>query len=189
MTNNLAPLRLRFLAYVTDMLINLFLFMTFVLIAASQKDLAHVVAIMFIYIALIGFNPLFYYQSVLFTHFYGGSLGKLLTGLRVTSETGTRLPFKRIFFRQTIGYMFAGLILGLGFWSISKEQKKQGWHDKAVGSLVIMEKPLWFVGVAACILYLILCSYFASNAYMKITTGPLLGQIQTVAQNLSAAFK
>jgi uncharacterized RDD family membrane protein YckC len=185
MTTNLASFQLRLLAWITDMVIGLFLFMAFFLIAASQADIAHVVAVIFIYLAIVGLNPLYYYQSVILTHYFGGSVGKLLTGLRVTNESGTRLPFKRVFFRQTIGYMFASLILGLGFWSIIKDTKKQGWHDKAVGSLVVIQKPLWYVGVLVSVIYLVISCYFGITAFHKITNGPLGAQIQTITTNLS----
>jgi len=186
MTNNLAPLRLRFIAGLTDALIHLFLFTAFLFIAASQSDLAHFMMIFFIYLAIVTLNPLYYYQTIILTHFFGGSLGKLLTGLRVTSESGTRLSFKRVFFRQTIGYLFAGLVLGLGFFSISKDVHKQGWHDKAIGSLVVIHQPIWYVGVLVSAAYLVLSCYFGAFSYQKITTGPLSFPLMRIAKNLSA---
>ncbi len=186
MTNNLATFNMRLLAWITESLLGIFIFSVFIYIAASQADIAHVVSIMFVYLAIVVLNPIFWYQSVILTHYFGGSLGKLLTGLRVTNETGTRLTFKRVAFRQTIGYTFAGMLLGLGFYTISRDPKKQGWHDKAVGSLVVVIKPLWYVGVIVSILYLVLSCYLGVAAFQKFTNGPLAGQLVTVVKNLTA---
>lgn len=78
-----------------------------------------------------------------FTSKFGGNIGKLLTGLRVTNENGNLLTFRRSLFRSFIGYLFSGLLFGLGFFAIIKDKEKLGWHDKATGSKVVTVRNLW----------------------------------------------
>jgi len=66
-----------------------------------------------------------------------GTPGKMVLKLRVVdAKTGGKLSIG-----QAIGRYFAYLVsmlpLGLGFIWIAFDSKKQGWHDKLAGSLVI----------------------------------------------------
>ncbi len=122
-------------------------------------------------------SPLGFLHSLLFTHYFGGTVGKLLTGLRVVDNLNQRLNFKRVFFRQTIGYQFSGLVFGLGFLSILKDENKLAWHDKASGSKVIVVKPLWVLSIILAVLLCILNLYLAVSVFNKAFSSPLPGQI------------
>lgn len=80
-------------------------------------------------------------------HYFGMTIGKAVTGLRVVSESGQNLTLKRAFFRQTIGYMVSGAVFWLGYLSVIKNPKKQGWHDEMVGSVVLSKGKFWVFGV------------------------------------------
>lgn len=109
-------------------------------------------------VALLTWCIIGIFYSSATTYWWGGTPGKLLTGLRVVGEDGRSLTFKRLLFRHTIGYQLSGLLLGLGFGAVIKDVNKQGWHDKTVGSQVIVVKALWPLALA------LLIFLFAFNA-------------------------
>jgi uncharacterized RDD family membrane protein YckC len=63
--------------------------------------------------------------------------GKMLLALKVVdARTGNALPFDRTVSRLT--YSLVSIIpLGLGFIWVAFDSKKQGWHDKLAGTVVI----------------------------------------------------
>lgn len=116
-------------------------------------------------------RPLFY--DAFLTSKLGGSLGKLLCGVRVTDEAGKYLNYKRSFFRSTVGYAFSSVFFGLGFFNILTDQNKQGWHDKAIGSVVATKRTLLPLGlIVAVVLFIINFSLLFSVAG-KVFAGPV----------------
>jgi len=74
-----------------------------------------------------------------FTYFHGTTgqtPGKMLFGLQVIQSSDEQMT-PGIAFLRWVGYIFSGLILCLGFLWIIFDKKKQGWHDKIAGTLVI----------------------------------------------------
>ncbi len=74
-----------------------------------------------------------------FTFFHGvkgRTPGKMLLGLQVLSTEGTPLGFG-IAFLRSVGYMVSS-ILCLGFIWAAFDRRKQGWHDKIAGTVVII---------------------------------------------------
>jgi uncharacterized RDD family membrane protein YckC len=77
-----------------------------------------------------------------FTYFHGingRTPGKMLLALQVLSAEGRPIGFGTAFLRA-IGYLVSSLLftLPLGFiWAIF-DKKKQGWHDKIAGTVVII---------------------------------------------------
>lgn len=74
------------------------------------------------------------------------TFGKKLLGLRVVSEDGARLSLGKIAFRETIGKFISMLVLGIGYLMVAFTSKKQGLHDKMVGSVVLSnpaERKTW----------------------------------------------
>lgn len=136
-----------------------FISVTFFFYSSSQNlnQLLHGILIFLIILLIFPLVPI--YVSFFTSYFYG-PLGKLLTGLRVLDKQGLALSLKRSFFRHTIGYSFSGILFGLGFLAIIKDPQKLAWHDKAVGSKVIINKPLWPLGL------LILVSLLAVNIFL-----------------------
>lgn len=77
-----------------------------------------------------------------FTYFHGATgrtLGKMLLGLQVVSADGTPISFG-IAFLRAVGYLVSG-ILYLGFIWAAFDKRKQGWHDKIAGTVVIIREP------------------------------------------------
>ena len=67
----------------------------------------------------------------------GGTLGKQAVGIRLQdAETGADIGVPRSIGRYIVA-IASGLVLLLGYlWSIW-DDRKQTWHDKAVGSIVV----------------------------------------------------
>ena len=94
----------------------------------------------------------------------GATLGQQLLGLEVRNAlTGTWISFGRGCLR-VIGYLIASIFFDLGFILAAFDARKQGWHDKIAGTVVIKRAgpsttpaPRWLVGlvigliVATCV--------------------------------------
>lgn len=69
------------------------------------------------------------YQTY-FTTKLGGTLGKLLLGLRIENRDSSEfIDRSRAFYRATLGYIFSAQLFGLGFWRIIKNEENLAWHD------------------------------------------------------------
>lgn len=80
---------------------------------------------------------------VYFTYFHGSTgrtPGKRLLGLQVVSADGTSISYG-IAFLRSVGYLVSSLVFCLGYIWIGFDKKKQGWHDKIAGTVVIIREP------------------------------------------------
>jgi len=68
--------------------------------------------------------------------FIGGTVGKILMGLRVVGPGGSRVGFWRSL-RRVIGYFISALALGLGFLWVIINKQHHDWADKLAGTSVI----------------------------------------------------
>ena len=78
-----------------------------------------------------------------FTYFHGATgrtPGKMLLGLQVVSAEGLPISFGVAFLRS-VGYIISGAVFCLGYIWIGFDKKKQGWHDKLAGTVVIIREP------------------------------------------------
>jgi uncharacterized RDD family membrane protein YckC len=76
-----------------------------------------------------------------FTYFHGATgrtPGKMLLGLQVYCADGTEVSFG-IAFLRSVGYFVSGIFY-LGFIWAAFDQKKQAWHDKIAGTVVIIKE-------------------------------------------------
>jgi uncharacterized RDD family membrane protein YckC len=90
-----------------------------------------------------GINSMMYIVSVATLIFMlymegikGGTPGKLIIGVRVVNEKGEYIGMPSAFLRY-IGKILSGLILGIGYFMIGWDAKKQGLHDKIAKTYVI----------------------------------------------------
>ena len=79
-----------------------------------------------------------------FTYFHGATgrtPGKMLLGLQVVSADGAPISFGTAFLR-TVGYLISSLLFTfpLGFIWAAFDKRKQGWHDKIAGTVVIIRE-------------------------------------------------
>jgi len=92
---------------------------------------------MLLYFLIIAFISMFY-----FTYFHGTTgqtFGKMILGLQVVQSTGEKMTLG-IGFLRWVGYLISGMVFYLGFIWIAFDRKKQGWHDKIAGTIVIQAK-------------------------------------------------
>lgn len=69
----------------------------------------------------------------------GQTLGKKMFGIRVLKEDGSPAGLGTAFLRW-VGYLIAGIPFFLGFLWVIIDRKRQGWHDKIAGTIVINVK-------------------------------------------------
>ncbi|HAW92823.1 MULTISPECIES: RDD family protein [unclassified Arsukibacterium] len=66
--------------------------------------------------------------------------GKMaISAIIVDAKTGGKPTLQQYIVRY-IGYYLAAIPLGLGFFWVAWDKKKQGWHDKLAGTVVISPK-------------------------------------------------
>jgi len=73
-------------------------------------------------------------------HLAGTTVGDALMGLRVVSVSGERVSLWRSIMRL-IGFVLSAVVLFIGFiWALF-DSRRQGWHDKLGGTVVIYDWP------------------------------------------------
>ena len=78
--------------------------------------------------------PVFYY---VFLHgAYGQTFGKMAVRIRVLSEDGSRIDYRRAFLRW-LGYLLCDLTLDIGYLWAAFDPRKQGLHDKVCRTIVV----------------------------------------------------
>jgi len=78
-----------------------------------------------------------------FIYFHGATgrtPGKMLLNLQVVTTDGAPIGFG-IAFLRSVGYIVSGLIFGLGYIWAAFDRRKQAWHDKIAGTVVIIRVP------------------------------------------------
>lgn len=175
-----AGFKLRILAALNDWLILFLPHNLFLAYLSTSANLPTLIINIFLYLIIILFplmliSPLFYYAFL--TSKIGYTVGKAVTGLTVVDENGHNLSYKRSFFRHTTGYTISSLLLWLGFLTIIKDPNKQGWHDKAVGSKVIVRRNLWQLSVIILIILTIVNISLLGTSINRIISGNLPDEI------------
>lgn len=141
----------RFVAYTIDnVIINIVFFILLIIIlsayilgsisgnnnawVAALNDPARITFIVFLATAFYIIMSIAY-----FTYFHGikgRTPGKMLLGLQVLTVDGTPVNFG-IAFLRSVGYLLSS-ILYIGFIWAAFDRRKQSWHDKIAGTVVII---------------------------------------------------
>ncbi len=79
------------------------------------------------------FGPLYY---IFFWILSGQTPGKYLFGLRIVRLNGRRMNLWSSLIRY-LGYYLSIICLGLGFFSVLVNDRRQGWHDKLARTCVV----------------------------------------------------
>ncbi|WP_028455850.1 RDD family protein [Chitinilyticum litopenaei] len=75
--------------------------------------------------------------TILFWLQLGATPGKMLLKLKVVdARTGQRLTLGKAILRY-FGYFLSALLLGIGYFCVGWDKRKQGLHDKLAGTLVL----------------------------------------------------
>jgi len=78
-------------------------------------------------------------HAAYYTYFHGvtgRTPGKAALGLKVIQVSGDELTLGVAFLRW-VGYWVSSLCLSLGYLWVAFDPRKQGWHDKIAGTLVV----------------------------------------------------
>ncbi len=91
--------------------------------------------------SFFGFWILFWVLGylTLATYFLGTTVGKNILGLKVVSVDQEKLKFFQVLLREWWGKFLSLIPLGLGFIWMVWDKRKQTWHDKLAGTLVVKE--------------------------------------------------
>lgn len=134
---------IRALAFVIDL--NLLVFplyflglLFYLFIGPSGISALNIYAAMFIEISFLLFIAFDYF--ILTTYFLGGTVGKLLLELKVTSKDFSKVRLSQIIIRETIGRLVSA-VLFLGYLAVFFTQDKTGFHDKLAGTIVLRDNP------------------------------------------------
>jgi uncharacterized RDD family membrane protein YckC len=67
----------------------------------------------------------------------GATPGKRIVGIRVVdARTGAAIGYRRAAIRR-LGYLLGGLVLYVGWLWLLFDPRRQAWHDKLAGSIVV----------------------------------------------------
>lgn len=78
--------------------------------------------------------------TIIFWNYWSATPGKMILGMKIVdARTLGKVSSGRLVVRY-LGYYVSGLVLGLGLLWVAWDRRKQGWHDKMAGTLVIKQK-------------------------------------------------
>ncbi|GGH98389.1 MULTISPECIES: RDD family protein [Mammaliicoccus] len=83
---------------------------------------------------------IFYLYFVLMTYKFKGTLGKMCLGLSVYREDAKPLKFTDVLFREWIGRIISGALLGLPYLVVAFTKKHKGIHDYFGDTVVLKNK-------------------------------------------------
>jgi uncharacterized RDD family membrane protein YckC len=145
MTNNLTPSGPRYvgfwkrlLAFFIDTLILIVVFVTiaiaiygrrYVQLASQGQTLLFDVLVQFVLPAV---------AAILFWRYRGATPGKMLVSARIVDAATLGAPSTGKLIGRYFAYIVSSIFM-LGFIWIAFDRRKQGWHDKLAGTVVIQE--------------------------------------------------
>ena len=156
-------------------IISLFIFLN------TNRGLGNILVVvnsyLFLTIIWIFINGWFYSK-------FGGSLGKILCGLKVTHEDGSYLNFSDYFFREYVAKLFSGAVLFLGYIYIFYNPKSQAFHDMFAKTYVLKDSSI--KPVVSPIISAVIFTLLIFMLMFKIGNENLLSKVETHTQVLSA---
>jgi uncharacterized RDD family membrane protein YckC len=77
---------------------------------------------------------------ILFWRFRGATPGKMLVSAKIVDANTFGPPSTGKLIGRYFAYIVSTLVFGLGFLWIAFDRRKQGWHDKLAGTVVIEDE-------------------------------------------------
>jgi uncharacterized RDD family membrane protein YckC len=77
---------------------------------------------------------------LIFWHFFCATPGKMAIRATIVDARTGKKPSLLQFVLRYLGYFASLLPIGLGYFWIAWDKRKQGWHDKIAGTVVIRER-------------------------------------------------
>lgn len=141
MSNQYAGFWQRFLMFIVDLIIMIILFT----IGSKLMGLEFVTALDLSFSAGIAKWLIFLIPAVYIIGFWvilGGTPGKLIFKTRIVdAKTGGKANLGKLILRY-ICYSVSKTLLGLGFIWIGLDSRKQSWHDKVAGTVVVKKSKI-----------------------------------------------
>lgn len=163
---NIAPIKLRVISGILDILIYLFFYQLIILIWVSSSTIPSLLnsLILLLVFFIIVYPLLLPLISIIFISTLGGTLGKLITGVEIVDEKGAKISFLKAFFRNYAGFIISGLPFFLGFIWIAIDKERRGWHDMIAGTYVVVRsKAGMIVGIIGIIVVLVINIFLANG--------------------------
>jgi uncharacterized RDD family membrane protein YckC len=139
---NIAPVSMRIFSAVIDFTLYILFYLILLLPIVSADTISGIMdnftflifSLIIIYPVLI---PLF---SIVIISVFGGTIGKLATGLMIVDKNDNKISLFKAFMRNYVGYIASSMLFWLGFIWIVRDINRQGWHDMIAGTYVIRKK-------------------------------------------------
>lgn len=120
----------------------------------------------------------------------GQTVGKSMMGIRVIGSNGQPIGLGRATLRY-IGQMISSLVLMLGFAWVAFDERRQSWHDKIAGTLVVSQKDFFDSGrpvqferretvpsaFLVAIYYMFMCVFPLLTITLLTMMGPQIGEV------------
>ncbi len=182
----------RYLAFTLDWYLSMLVFAVPFVYSAFLAFVAYVAEpfawnpfSVFLPLALLIIAPIInFLYTWYFTHKFGGTVGKLLFGLRIVDENGAYVDKATAFWRMTAGYAASSSFFGLGYFWAFRKKEDLTWHDRFFGTKVLrVGKPVWGI-IALILIHLLFAAfviYFLTillplvSGLPPVEPGPVLG--------------
>lgn len=176
---NITHPALRLLAYLIDLSLLAIVPIAFVEIASRAYSVNSLLSSLLALLTLmISWTPLVYpLIQIVAVSRLGGTIGKLLCGIKIVDKDGKHLNLRYAFFRNYIGYLVSGLLFNLGFVWILVDKERRGWHDQISGSwVVVKQKAFVWIGLLTFLLLLTINISLGNSIYKNIIQNSSLYQ-------------
>ncbi len=112
--------------------------------------------------------------SVYFYEKFGGTIGKLLCGLKILDQnTNNHLDKKTAMYRILAGYSFSAGFLGLGYFMALKSDENLAWHDELFNTKVVKTSS-FIPGIISFIILTGVLAMVISGAIQNFSKSTLL---------------
>lgn len=113
----------------------------------------------------------------------GQTLGNRLMAIKVIREDGKPMDVSTGIIRY-IGYILSSLVFYLGFLWVIWDKKKQGWHDKIAGTLVVKTEAKPKTGIAIAIVAAVLLFFFVMGIILALGAWAVFNAMKDSKGNL-----
>jgi uncharacterized RDD family membrane protein YckC len=120
------------------------------------------------------------------TYAVGATLGKMLVGIRVHSDSFGKLSFGRVLLRETIGKFISGIIFLIGYIIAGFTDRKRALHDMFAHSVVVYKNPAKPHG-AGLVIGVIIATILPILAILVILSSVVLVSLSTAREKSQEA--
>lgn len=162
------------------------LILFFMLVGNSKVTSDFFIGILWILWELIFLQWVLYWLYLIITYLlFRASLGKILTGLSIEKEDGSKQNLKDALLRFPVGYTISHLAFSVGFLWMIKDPKKKTLHDHFSGTIVVKKNS----SLPIFILLPILLMLVIFLIYSSIQTGIAINIWSQIYTELNQLFQ